>query len=278
MASSQLDEAMSYNRADPGAERPTRGIFRFGQRVTGDDVPSVPDRYRGGPGSPSGRLVGVRLRPATGEAWLRLGSGGPWPRRRRLITVPLGASQAPAPTPDSMELRGGAGVRCHDGSIGRLEGFSLDMRSGLALDLLVHVRGDVLADVQRSTSPLAALLAVGGRRILVAPAWAVSSTLQPHRLPFRGATSALLLDASAEQIASATVVRKDGEVAANIWENWDGNPALAPYTAALDITVRDGDVTLFGSLPSARQRATAEQDVWHVLGVLGVRNRIIVRP
>jgi len=34
---------------------------------------------------------------------------------------------------------------------------------------------------------------------------------------------------------------------------------------------------LLGTLPSPRQRATAEQDAWHVDGILSVRNEIRVR-
>ncbi|MDE3231196.1 MAG: BON domain-containing protein, partial [Chloroflexota bacterium] len=35
-------------------------------------------------------------------------------------------------------------------------------------------------------------------------------------------------------------------------------------------------VTLLGTLPSPRHRASAEQDVWHLAGVLAVRNEITI--
>src|SRR5262245_30797579 len=108
--------------------RSVRNVLRFGSKIRGEDVPSVPQRYRGLNG-PAGVLMGVRLRPATGELWLRLlrrrpGSRLPW--RREIWTVALNAAQSPAPTPDSVELREGMHVHCHEGYIGRMEGVTIE--------------------------------------------------------------------------------------------------------------------------------------------------------
>ncbi|MBF6589947.1 MAG: BON domain-containing protein [Ktedonobacterales bacterium] len=259
-----------------GGEGPARRIFRFGQKLTGEQVPTVPARFRSGPGTPSGRLLAIRLRPTTGDGWLRLRSSK-MPGRRLIRTIPLSETQPPAPTPDSLELRGGASVRCHDGYIGRLHGVTYDARSGSVLDLLVRVRGNVLADVSNSRDPLAALLAVSGQEVLLAPAWAISTTHMPGPLPFLPDTIVLLLQASAEQVASAAVVRGDGQLVHDIWRNWNENPAIAPYAGRLDVSAHDGTVTLRGFLPSPRQRATAELDAWHVPGILAIQNQIEVR-
>lgn len=250
-----------------------RQIFRFGQKIRGENVPSVPARYRGGPGGPSGRVVAALLRPSSGEIWLRIRpSDAPWQRQVR--TIPLNADQPPTPTPESVELRGGVRVYCHDGYIGRLEGFVLDTRAGVAQHILVAVRSNTLADVDSASDPLFRLIEVGGQQVLLPPAWVVSASHESSGFPLGSGSTHLMLDASAEQIAAALVLRPDGELAAAIVNILDDNPAIAPYTSQLRVSVHDGDVTLRGMLPSPRHRASAEQDVWHVPGVLTVHNEI----
>ena len=266
-----------FSERNLNGEQPARRILRFGQRVVGRDIFGPEMRRRLGGDGPSGRLMGARLRPTTGEVWLRLRPNDMRNRWSRLIrTVALNAGQSPAPTPDTVELHGGMRIRCHEGYIGKLEGFAVDGSSGLARDLLVRVRSDVLSDVENSTSPLFKLIDVRGQRVLLSPAWAVSTTRSPSSVPFRGAGYILLLDASAEQIASASVVRSDGELSENVWAMVENNPALAPYAARLRVVVRDGEVTLLGTLPSIRHRASAEQDIWHVAGVFAVHNEVTI--
>jgi hypothetical protein len=275
MAMSFVEEDSLSSARMMGGEGTARRIFRFGGTLTGERIPTVPARYRSGPGSPSGTLVAVRLRPTTGDGWIRLRTGQlPW--RRLVRTIPLREGQPPAPTPDTVDLRGGATVRCHDGEVGRLRGIVYDARSGLVLDLLVRVRRDIVSEVTSTRDPMAALLDLAGREILVSPTWAVSTTRESAALPLRRATTVLLLNASAEQIGAATLVRTDGQLAHGVLEAWGENPALAPYTSQLSVEAHDGDVTLSGTLPSPRQRATAEQDAWHVAGVLAVHNLIRV--
>lgn len=254
---------------------PIRRVLRFGQKIKGSDVPSVPERYRGVEG-PGGKLVGARIRPSTGEAWLRLRSSEltrPWSRNLR--TIPLNASQSPTPTLDVLELRGGMRVYCHYGYVGKLEGIATDARTGVVTDLLVHVRNDVRAAIESLTSPMANLLDVSGRRVLLPPAWATSTKHEESDVPFGGGLL-LQLDATPEQIQFAVRLRPDGEVAADIARILDENPAVSPYAGQVQIDVHDGDVTLRGSLPSARHRASAEQDAWHVPGVFALHNQIAI--
>ncbi len=251
----------------------TRQIFRFGQKIRGENVPSVPARYRGGPGGPTGRVVAALLRPSSGEIWLRIRpSDAPWQRQVR--TIPLNADQPPTPTPESVELRGGIRVYCHDGFAGRLEGFALDTRAGLAQQIVVRIRSNALADVDDPSDPLFKLVEVSGQQLLLSPAWVVSATHESSGFPFGSGSTRLKLDASAEQVASGLLLRSDGELTAAIWNILDDNPAIAPSAGQLRVLVHDGDVTLRGLLPTPRHRASAEQDVWHVPGVFAVHNEI----
>ena len=258
-------------------DQPTRRLYRFGQHITGRDIFSAEMRRRLGGDGPSGKLIGARLRPSAAEVWLRLRPTDLRNRWKRLIRiVALNTTQSSSPTPDSVELRGGMSIRCHEGYIGRLEGLVLDVQAGLAQELVVRIRSDVLADVENSTSPLYHLFNLRGQRVALSPAWAVSSSRAPSSLPLKGDSYTLFLDASAEQVASATVVRGDGELTSAIWDILGHNPALSPSLGGLRVVVRDGDVTLLGALPSIRHRASIEQDVWHVPGVLAVHNEITV--
>jgi hypothetical protein len=253
----------------------TRQIFRFGQKIRGENVPSIPARYRGGPGGPIGRVVAALLRPSSGEIWLRIRpSDAPWQRQVR--TIPLNADQPSTPTPESVELRGGIRVYCHDGFAGRLEGFALDTRAGLAQQIVVRIRSNALADVDDPSDPLFKLVEVSGQQLLLSPAWVVSATHESSGFPFGSGSTRLKLDASAEQVASGLLLRSDGELTAAIWNILDDNPAIAPSAGQLRVQVHDGDVTLRGLLPTPRHRASAEQDVWHVPGVFAVHNEIAI--
>ena len=257
--------------------RSARRVLRFGQKIVGDDVPTVPTRYRGVDG-PLGKLVGVRVRPTNGEVWLRL---RPIELRRRmnrgLLTVPLNGAQSPAPTPDALELRSGMRVYCHDGYVGRLEGLAIDPSAGLAVEFPVRIRSNVLAGVRAATSPMASLIGLDGQQILLPPSWIHSTKIEPSEVPFRGPSVALYLDASAEQVASGTRLRTDEEIAADVWAILAANPAVGPYVGALRIAVHDGNVTLQGELPSPRHRASTEQDIWHVPGIFSLRDEVHVQ-
>lgn len=252
-------------------DQPARRIIRFGQRITGRQVPTAPQRARGVDDGAMGRLKGARLRARGREAWLRLSSGE---LNREIRTVPVNTTQAPAPTPDALELRGGMRVQCHEGYVGRLEGLVIETRSGLVSDLIVRVRSDALADVQLSSDPMFKLVNLQGQEALIAPTWAVSVTQSPSLLPFVAPDLTLRLDATVEQVASAATLRTDGQLTASVWQILSENPAIAPYLGRLRVHVSDGEVTLLGALPSARHRASAEQDIWHLPGVIAVSNEV----
>lgn len=257
-----------------------RAVLRFGQRMDGSAVPTVPERFRGGPSGPSGRLVAARMLPERAEAWLRLRpSTLPWQRDVR--TVPASASQSPAPTPDSLEVHGGMTVRCHEGAVGKLEGITLDRRTGRVLGMLLRIRSDVLAAVESAATPLAKLLPLQGQAVLLPPGWIVSASADASHHEHDGVEQAahpddLTLNATVEQVASGDILRPDGDLAGDLNALLADNPALAPYAGNIQIAVHDGEVTLRGTLPTIRHRATLEQEVWHVPGVLAYHNRVTV--
>jgi hypothetical protein len=254
-------------------DQPARRILRFGQRITGADLPAAPERVRGVAGGPLGRLRGARLQARGQVAWLRLSASE---LSRELRTIPLNATQGPSPTPDTLELRGGMRVRCHEGYVGRLAGLVIDPSAGLVTDLIVKVRADAMADVSLPSDPMFKLAPAQGARALVSPTWAISTARSESPVPFLSGRLTLTLDATVEQIASAAQVRGDGQVAGGIWRILGENPALAPYLGGLRVEVRNGDVTLLGALPSPRHRASAEQDIWHVAGVFALHNEVTI--
>jgi hypothetical protein len=254
-------------------DQPARRIIRFGQRISGQLLPTVPQRARGVDDSAMGRLRGVRLRARGREAWLRLRSSD---LSREVRTIPINTTQAPAPTPDALELRGGMRVQCHEGYVGRLDGLVIETRDGLVSDLIVRVRSDALSDVALSSDPMFKLVNLQGQEALISPTWAISVAQSSSVLPFVAPELTLRLDATVEQVASAATLRTDGQLTAAVWQILSENPALAPYLARLRVQVRDGEVTLLGELPSPRHRASAEQDIWHLPGVIAMRNEVTV--
>lgn len=254
-------------------DQPARRILRFGQRISGQLLPTVPQRARGVDDGDMGRLNGARLDARGREVWLRLTSGG---INRAVRTIPVNTTQTPAPTPDALELRGGMRVRCHEGGVGRLAGMVIETREGLVSDLIIRVRSDAMADVSLSSDPMFKLVEAQGQLVMISPAWALSVSHTPTLSPFASAGLILELNATVEQVASGAQLRTDGQLTAAAWEILNQNPAIAPYQGRLRVQVRDGDVTLLGTLPSPRHRASAEQDVWHLPGVLSVHNEITI--
>ena len=253
-------------------QRIVRRVFWFGRRLETSDVPSLPSRYRPQFGA-LGWLLGVRLLRSTGDVWLRLQRGRiglPWNRIWRI--VPLNSRQSPAPEPETVDLRGGMRIACHEGYVGRLDGITINPAAGQVLELVMRVRRDVITQVNGPRSPFSALLSVAGKHVLLAPSWARTTVTEPRLLPFLPPRITLLLEASPEQIGSSALLRRDDEVAADVLAILSANPAIAPYTSRLRVSVHDGDVRLSGSLPSIRHRASAEQDVWHVPGVYTVHD------
>jgi len=81
----------------------------------------------------------------------------------------------------------------------------------------------------------------------------------------------LKLDATAPQVAHGLHLRDDVDLQHDVYAIIAHNPALATYLSALRVTVHDGAVHVSGVALSPRLRASMEQDIWHVPGVLAVR-------
>jgi BON domain len=250
-----------------------RRVVRLGAPLSSNDLSTLPPRYRPGVGGPLGVSAGARLRARTGEIWLRLRGQRPWARKIR--TIPLSTTQPPTPTPDALELRRHMAVDCRGGHVGRLEGLIVDTRTGVATELLVRVRDDVEADVSGPTSALAPLLRVRGQQLLLPPVWATKIARITSPLPFLGPSARLQLDASAAQVAHSLTLRADAALLADVWAILAANPAIEPSLPRIRVVVRDGAVTLLGRVPTVRHRLSAEQDVWHIPGVLTVHNELV---
>jgi hypothetical protein len=158
-----------------------------------------------------------------------------------------------------------------------MEGVTIDPHAGVATEILVHIRGDVVAAVDSPTSPFARLLSLSGQHVLLAPAWATTTKPETALLPLLRPQPALHLDARVEQVAAGSILRRDADVVADIWRILVANPAIAPYTAGMQLDVHDGDVTIAGRVPSARHRASIEQDIWHVPGIFALHDELRIR-
>jgi hypothetical protein len=265
-------EGRLFSERDLGERR--RRVVRLGARLRAGDLPTMP-RVRAGVSGTLGVVVGAWLRPRTGEIWLRLRAARPLARRVR--TVPLTATQPPTAAAGALDLRHDMRVDCDGGYIGRLEGMVVETRTGLASGLLIHVRGNVAGDVAGPTDPLAPLVAVAGQRMIVPSVWATQTIKVSSPVPLLGDRLRVRLSASPAQIAHSLTLRRDAALAAEIQTILAANPAIQPSLPHLRVVVRDGTVTLLGSVPSARHRLSAEQDVWHIPGVLAVHNELIAR-
>jgi hypothetical protein len=244
-----------------------RLVLRLGAHVNLEDIPTLPVRERQRPGTLEGRLGSIFV---SGEdLWCRLNGGmrgQVWPPAFKHVearTVPLNDRQQPTPSPNAIELLPHMQVECHDGFVGKLEGVTVLLATGQVDYFLVRLRNDLQDVVARPTDALAPLVSVQGQTVLLDPTWAVVMA--------NGSTHHLALDASAEQIASALVLRDDRVLEQEIYAILGENPALTTYLSAFRVTVRDGAVTLTIPPLSPRLRASMEQVVWHISGVLAVR-------
>jgi hypothetical protein len=255
------------------AGAPVSRVLRFGQRITRDDLPLALQAGGSGAEGAIGTLISVQLTKDASHIWLRLGVGGLL-RPTKYQTIDVYGNGPDEASPDGFLLHDDLRARCHEGYVGKVEGLALDLRTGEALGVLLHVRSDVLSAITRASDPYYQLLPLAGQRILVPPAWMRSVSRTKAALPLRPDEETLHLDASVEQVASATVVRADADLEADIIHILEENPAAAPLLAHISIHVRDGIVRLRGEAPTPRHIASIEQDVWHVPGVNGVRNEM----
>ena len=249
-------------------------LLRLGAGAHLDEIPSLPERFRQRVTLLQGKLGSVFLMPETGDIWCRLSSGLSgqiWPpaiKRVDARTFPTNARQMPTPAPDAIELFPQMFVECRDGYVGKLEGVVLDLATGTANALLVHIRRDLADIVVSPEDPLAELVEVQGQRLLIAPDWAKAPETLRHAL---GVQHHLKINATAPQVASGLHLRDDGDLQQDVYTILAQNPALATYLSDLRVTVQDGAVLVSGASLSPRLRASLEQDIWHVPGVLAVR-------
>jgi hypothetical protein len=255
------------------AGAPVSRVLRFGQRMTRDDLPFALQAGGSGVEGAIGTLNSVQLTKDASDIWLRLGVGGLL-RPTTYQTIHVYGNGPSEASPDGFALHDDLRARCHEGYVGKVEGLALDLRSGETLGVLLHVRSDVLAAITRAADPFYQLLPLAGQRILVPAAWMRSVSRTKAALPFLPDEETLQLDASIEQVASATLVRADADLEVDIIHILEENPAAAPLLSHISIHVRDGVVRLRGEAPTPRHIASIEQDVWHVPGVNGVRNEM----
>jgi osmotically-inducible protein OsmY len=70
--------------------------------------------------------------------------------------------------------------------------------------------------------------------------------------------------------------RTDREIATAV--NWATSKPTADPSRAIQVTVRNGWVTLTGVADSGRQKSEAEERIWNLVGVMGVTNSITIQP
>ena len=252
-------------------------VLRLGAQIRLGTIASLPERYRARLSQLNGRLGMFFLMSATNEGWPRLSSsrgGQIWPPsiiKVEARTFPLNDSQPSTPPPDAIGLQPHMLVECKNGYVGKLEGVVVDANSGLTTALLLRVRSDVGTSLSGYGDPLAVLLPQAGRLLMLSPDWAHSPQQVNHAL---GASHHLQLEATFAQVASGLVLRDDGELTQDVWDILGKSPSIAPYFGSIKVTVQDGTVTLAGPALSPRLRASVEQDIWHIPGVLNVRNQL----
>lgn len=256
----------------------SKWVLRLGATVDLSEVPTLPERFRQRVTQSQGRLGSVFLVPADGTVWCRLSrgfSGQVWPPLIKPVdarTVPMNDQQMPTPTPGAaIELHPHMHVECRDGYLGKLEGVVIDTANGAANALLLRVRANLQDDITSPGDPLSAFVSLQGQALMIPPEWAKSPETVTHAL---GATHFLRLEATASQIAHGLVLRPDGDLQQDVYAILSKNPALATYLGEMLVEVHDGAITISGVALSGRLRASVEQDIWHVPGVLAVRNHL----
>lgn len=75
----------------------------------------------------------------------------------------------------------------------------------------------------------------------------------------------------------STGVPTDEEITEMIYDALDADP-MVPYDADIDVDVKDGEVTLTGTVPNKRVKYAAGDDAWWVPGVVDVNNNLQIAP
>lgn len=251
-----------------------RHILRLGSRVALDTLPTLPATYRVRASQSHGKLGQILIQVTSGAAWCRLDAeigGQVWPPgivRIDARTLPLTGVQPSTPSPDAVPLFSHMAVEGRDGLYGKLEGVVIATATGAATSLLLRVREQLEDVLGGPDDPLTALLRVAGREIMLAADW-----IKPMEPSFQSNGHHLELDATAAQIAQGLVLRSDREIEQDVWRILGESRALGPLYQQLRVDVQDGTISIAGPALSPRLRASLEQDIWHVGGVLAVKSR-----
>lgn len=249
-------------------------VLRLGTNVRLGAITSLPERYRVRASQLNGKLNIIFVQPASGEGWCRLsgGVGGQiWPpsiMRVEARTFPLNDRQPSTPPPDSIDLHPHMLVECKEDYVGKLTGTVVEAATGLITALLLQVRTDIAEIITSYGDPMRVLVPHVGQLLMIAPAWIREPDANNHA----NGAARLKLNATVAQVASSLVLRGDGEMLQEVWDILGKNPAVTPYLSELRVTVHDGTVTIAGRSLSPRLRASIEQNIWHIPGVLNVRN------
>ncbi len=247
-----------------------RVFLQPGKVLDSERISAIPASYRERVGS-NAEIEHVWLWPQTAQVTLGLKiRTGLFSRREELVPLSAGALLSPK-TAGAVELREKMAVFCSDEHerkkryrVGQLEGMTVAARTGLANGLVVRVRSHPEEDVQRPSDPLAQLISVAGRRVVLPPNWVLAESGQ----------ASLVLSGFPAQVASSVEYLDDIQVRERLWAILNENPALQPYLGKLKVEVQDGVVYLSGQLPMARLRNSAKQDIWHVPGVVAIEDTL----
>lgn len=250
-----------------------RLLLQPGKPFNAERVLGMPANFRERLSGAHAVLTHLWLRPQSGQVTVAARfRKNLMSKTEEVVPLSVGAPLEPAKAEGLKELRAKAPVFCSDEHqpgrryrVGQFEGLTISARTGLANGVIVRVRAHPEEEVTRPTDPLAPLVAVAGRRLVVSPAWLLVDKGEE-----------LVLSAFPAQVASSVEFLDDWQVRERIWAILNENPAVQPYLAWLRLEVRDGVAYLSGRLPMARLRNSAKQDIWHVPGVVGIEDKVHV--
>jgi hypothetical protein len=247
-----------------------RVFLQPGKLLESERIPAIPANYRERVGT-NAEIEHLWLWPKTAQVTLGLKiRTGLFSRREEMVPLSAGAPLSPK-AGGAVELLSRLPVFCADEHerkkryrVGHLEGLTVAARTGLANGLVVRVRSHPEAEVQRPSDPLAQLVSVAGRRLVLPPNWVLAE----------GGQAAIVLSGFPAQVASSVEYLDDIQVRERLWAILNENPALQPYLGKLKAEVQDGVVYLSGQLPMARLRNSTRQDIWHVPGVVAIEDTL----
>ncbi len=250
-----------------------RVLLQPGKPLASQRIAGIPHTYRGRLEGANGQIKHLWLWPQTAQVTVGVNvRRGLFSKREQVVPLSAGAPVSPAASQPAVALHSKMPVFCtHEHHkearyrVGHFEGVTVAARTGLANGLIVRVRAHPEEEVSHPTDPLAPLVSVAGRRLVLSPAWVQG--VEHGRL---------VLSAFPAQVASSVEFLDDLQIRERLWAVLSENPALQPYLSWLRVDVQDGVVFLGGRLPQVRLRNSARQDIWHVPGVVAIEDMLRV--